>query len=291
MTDVSVPMSSSVFAIAGGEIRSWSPSLKIGGAIMAAIVMAAIFAPWIAPFDPNAQDFTAILMPPNRAHLFGTDNLGRDIFSRVIYGARIDLVIGFLTTYVPMTYGVVLGAYAGYLGGRFDGVLMRVIDVAMAFPFLVLIIVILAILGPGVQNFYIAIFIVAWTMYVRLARAEMMVERTKDYMTAAEILGFPKSRIIFRHGLPNVINSSIVFSASDFVLNIVLVSSLSFIGLGIQPPDPEWGSMISEGRDFMRQAWWIATLPGFAIVLTGTALALIGDGLASRLGERHHTMI
>jgi peptide/nickel transport system permease protein len=291
MTDVSVPMNSSAFAIVGGEIRSWSPSLKVGSAIMAVIVMAAIFALWIAPFDPNAQDFTAILMPPNRTHLFGTDNLGRDIFSRVIYGARIDLVIGFLTTYVPMTYGVVLGAYAGYLGGRFDGVLMRVIDVAMAFPFLVLIIVILAILGPGVQNIYIAIFIVAWTMYARLARAEMMVERTKDYMTAAEILGFPKSRIIFRHGLPNVINSSIVFSASDFVLNIVLVSSLSFIGLGIQPPDPEWGSMISEGRDFMRQAWWIATLPGFAIVLTGTALALIGDGLASRLGERHHTMI
>ena len=253
--------------------------------------MAAIFAPWIAPFDPNAQDFTAILMPPNRTHLFGTDNLGRDIFSRVIYGTTSICVIGFLTTYVPMTYGVVLGAYAGYLGGRFDGVLMRVIDVAMAFPFLVLIIVILAILGPGVQNIYIAIFIVAWTMYARLARAEMMVERTKDYMTAAEILGFPKSRIIFRHGLPNVINSSIVFSASDFVLNIVLVSSLSFIGLGIRPADPEWGSMISEGRDFMRQAWWIATLPGFAIVLTGTALALIGDGLASRLGERHHTMI
>jgi peptide/nickel transport system permease protein len=291
MTDISVPMSSSAFAIVGGEIRSWSPSLKVGGAIMAVIVLAAIFALWIAPFDPNAQDFTAILTPPNRTHLFGTDNLGRDIFSRVLFGARIDLVIGFLTTYVPMTYGVVLGAYAGYLGGRFDGVLMRVIDVAMAFPFLVLIIVILAILGPGVQNIYIAIFIVAWTMYARLARAEMMVERTKDYMTAAEILGFPKSRIIFRHGLPNVINSSIVFSASDFVLNIVLVSSLSFIGLGIQPPDPEWGSMISEGRDFMRQAWWIATLPGFAIVLTGTALALIGDGLASRLGERHHTMI
>jgi peptide/nickel transport system permease protein len=291
MTDVSAPARSSAFAIVGGEIRSWSPSLKVGSAIMAGIVMAAIFALWIAPFDPNEQDFTAILMPPNLTHPFGTDNLGRDIFSRVIYGARIDLVIGFLTTYVPMTYGVVLGAYAGYLGGRFDGVLMRVIDVAMAFPFLVLIIVILAILGPGIQNIYIAIFIVAWTLYARLARAEMMVERTKDYMTAAEILGFPKSRIIFRHGLPNVINSSIVFSASDFVLNIVLVSALSFIGLGIQPPDPEWGSMISEGRDFMRQAWWIATLPGFAIVLTGTALALIGDGLASRLGERHHTMI
>ena len=291
MTAVPAPARSSAFAVVGGEIRSWSPSLKIGGAIMAAIVMAAIFALWIAPFDPNEQDFTAILTPPNLKHLFGTDNLGRDIFSRVIYGARIDLVIGFLTTYVPMTYGVVFGAYAGYLGGRFDGVLMRVIDVAMAFPFLVLIIVILAILGPGIQNIYIAIFIVAWTMYARRARAKMMVERTKDYMTAAQILGFPRSRIIFRHGLPNVINSSIVFSASDFVLNILLVSALSFIGLGIQPPAPEWESMISEGRDFMRQTWWIATLPGFAIVRTGTALALIGDGLASRLGERHHTTI
>lgn len=291
MTDVTAPTRRSFLAAVGGEIRSWSPSLKIGSAIMTVIVLVAILAPWIAPFDPNEQDFMAILMPPDLTHLFGTDNLGRDIFSRVIYGARIDLVVGFLTTYVPMTYGVVLGAYAGYIGGRPDSVLMRVIDVAMAFPFLVLIIVILAILGPGIQNIYIAIFIVAWTMYARLARAEMMVERTKDYMTAAEILGFPRSRIIFRHGLPNVINSSIVFSASDFVLNIVLVSGLSFIGLGIQPPDPEWGSMISEGRDFMRQAWWIATLPGFAIVLTGTALALIGDGLARRLGERHHTMV
>lgn len=258
---------------------------------MALLGLVAIFAPFIAPYDPNYQDFEAILVPPSLKHLFGTDNLGRDIFSRVVFGTRIDLVVGFLLTYVPMIYGVLIGAYAGYIGGRFDGALMRIIDVAMAFPFLVLIIVILAILGPGIQNIYIAIFIVAWTMYARLARAEMMVERNKDYMVAAKVLGFPRSRIIFVHGLPNVINSSIVFSASDFVLNIVLVSGLSFIGLGIQPPAPEWGSMIAEGRDFMRQAWWIAVLPGFAIVLTGMALVLIGDGLARRLGERHHTMV
>ena len=283
--------SRSPIAVLGQELRSWSPSLKVGSAVMAFLVLVAIFAPLIAPFDPNYQDFEAILVAPNPAHLFGTDNLGRDIFSRVVFGARIDLVLGFLLTYVPMTYGVVIGAYAGYIGGRFDGILMRIIDVAMAFPFLVLIIVILAILGPGTQNIYIAIFIVAWTMYARLARAEMMVERTKDYMVAAKVLGFPRTRIIFVHGLPNVINSSIVFSASDFVLNIVLVSGLSFIGLGIQPPAPEWGSMIAEGRDFMRQAWWIAILPGFAIVLTGMALVLIGDGLARRLGERHHTMV
>jgi peptide/nickel transport system permease protein len=273
------------------EIGSWSPSLKAGTFIITVIVLAAIFAPWIAPYDPNEQDFNAILMPPGFPHLFGTDSLGRDIFSRVLHGARIDLVIGFFTTYVPMTYGVILGAYAGYKGGVFDAVLMRIIDVAMAFPFLVLIIVILAILGPGVQNIYISVFILAWTMYARLARAEMMVERTKDYVTAAKILGFPNRRIILRHGLPNVINSSIVFSASDFVLNILLVSGLSFLGLGIQPPNPEWGAMIAEGRDFIRQAWWMATLPGLAIMVTGVGLALIGDGLAQRLGERHHTTV
>lgn len=291
MTSAQLRSSASFLSALAREVRSWSLSLKIGAAIMLAITLAAIFAPLIAPFDPNEQDYNAILLAPNLTHLFGTDNLGRDIFSRVIHGARIDLVIGFITTYVPMTYGVVIGAYAGYMGGRIDSLLMRIIDVAMAFPFLVLIIVILAILGPGVQNIYIAIFIVAWTMYARLARAEMMVERTKDYMVAARILGFPRRRIIFRHGLPNVINSSIVFSASDFVLNIVLVSGLSFIGLGIQPPEPEWGALISEGRDFIRQAWWIATFPGLAIVVTGTALALIGDGLARRLGERHHTTV
>lgn len=261
MTGAQLRSSASFLSALAREVRSWSLSLKIGAAIMLAITLAAIFAPLIAPFDPNEQDYNAILLAPNLTHLFGTDNLGRDIFSRVIHGARIDLVIGFITTYVPMTYGVVIGAYAGYMGGRIDSLLMRIIDVAMAFPFLVLIIVILAILGPGVQNIYIAIFIVAWTMYARLARAEMMVERTKDYMVAARILGFPRRRIIFRHGLPNVINSSIVFSASDFVLNIVLVSGLSFIGLGIQPPEPEWGALISEGRDFIRQAWWIATSP------------------------------
>ncbi|QEX15020.1 peptide ABC transporter permease [Hypericibacter terrae] len=273
------------------EIGSWSLSLKIGTAMMLLIALSAIFAPWVAPYDPNFQDFGSVLLPPGFAHLFGTDSLGRDVFSRVIHGARIDLQIGVITTYVPMIYGVMLGAYSGYLGGRFDAVLMRVLDVAMAFPFLVLIIVILAILGPGVQNIYISVFLVAWTMYARLARAEMMVERGKDYITAARVLGFPTNRIILRHGLPNVINSSIVFSMSDFVLNILLVSGLSFLGLGIQPPIPEWGAMIAEGRDFILQAWWICTLPGLAIVFTGTTLSLIGDGLARRLGERHHTFV
>ncbi len=278
-------------AMIAAEIRSWSPSLKVGTAIMGVILFGAIFAPWVAPYDPYFQDFAVALQPPGAAHFFGTDSLGRDIFSRVIFGARIDLQIGLITTYVPMSYGMLLGAYSGYIGGWVDAVVMRILDTAMAFPFLVLIIVILAILGPGVQNIYISVFLVAWTMYARLARAEMMVERTKDYITAARVLGFPTNRIILRHGLPNVINSSIVFSMSDFVLNILLVSGLSFLGLGIQPPTPEWGAMISEGKDFILQAWWISTMPGFVVVLTGTGLSLIGDGLAQRLGERHHTFV
>ena len=273
------------------EVARWPATLKIGTAIVAAIVFAGLFAPSIAPYDPFYQDFTSVLQPPSLAHPFGTDMLGRDVFSRVLFGIRIDMEIGFFTTYVPMTYGVVLGALAGYYGGWFDTVVMRVLDVAMAFPFLVLIIVILSILGPGVHNIYIAVFLVAWTMYARLARAEMLVERSRDYILAARVLGYGSGRIIFSHALPNIISSSIVFSMADFVLNILLISGLSFLGLGIQPPAPEWGAMIAEGRDFILQAWWISTLPGVVVVITGTGLSLIGDGLAHRLGERQHSLL
>lgn len=273
------------------EIRSWNSSLKIGSALLLLIILSAIFAPWITRYDPDLQDFDAVLQPPGRTHLFGTDSLGRDIFSRVLFSARLDLQIGFIATYVPAVCGVLIGAYAGYKGGKIDVAVMGVLNTAMAFPFFVLIIVILAILGPGIRNIYISVFLVGWTMYARLARAEMMVERSKNYISAARILGFPTSRIVLRHGLPNAVHSSIVFSASDFVLNILLVSGLSFLGLGVQPPIPEWGSMIAEGRDFIFQAWWICTMPGLAVVLTGTALSLIGDGLAHRLGERHDGLL
>lgn len=273
------------------EVAHWPKTLKVGTGLLAAIVLAGLFAPVLTPYDPYSQDLAAALQPPGMAHPFGTDNFGRDLLTRVLYGIRVDLPIGFFTTYVPLTYGIVLGALAGYFGGLFDGVLMRVLDVTVAFPFLVLIIVIIAILGPGIQNIYIAIFLTAWTMYARLARAEMLVERNKDYVLAARNLGYGSGRIVFRHALPNVINSSIVFSMSDFVLNIMLVSGLSFLGLGVSPPTPEWGAMIAEGRDFMFDAWWISTLPGLALVITGTALCLVGDGLAQRLGERRHALL
>ena len=181
----------------------------------------------------------------------GTDNLGRDIFSRVVYAARVDLQIGLILTYVPFVYGVIFGAVAGYFGGRSDSVIMRLVDVVIAFPFLVLVIAILAVVGPGVKGIYIAVLAVAWAMYARLTRAEMLVLREQQFMLAGEALGFSRRRIIFRHAIPNLLRPNIVFSMADFVLNILLVASLSFLGLGVRPPTPEWGAMVAEGQNFL----------------------------------------
>ncbi|MDH3659525.1 MAG: ABC transporter permease, partial [Alphaproteobacteria bacterium] len=199
-----------------GTVCGWPRNLKIGCAILSIITLAAIFAPWLTPYDPYLQDYGRILQPPSLLHPFGTDQLGRDVFARVLFGAAIDLEIGFITTYVPMIYGVAIGALAGYRGGWLDVLTMRVIDLAIAFPFLVLIILILSILGPGLQNVYIALLIVGWTMYARLARAEMLVERNKPYILAAKVLGYSEARIVIRHALPNILASSLVFSMVDF---------------------------------------------------------------------------
>ena len=269
------------------EYKNFNTNLKIGIIIFFIILLIGLFAPFLTPYDPFYQDYNALLLPPSFDHWFGTDNYGRDIFTRVIYATRLDLQIGFYTTYVPLIYGVMIGAYSGYFGGSIDTIMMRLTDTAMAFPFLILIIFILSILGPGIQNIYIAVFLVAWTMYARLIRAEMLVEKNKDYIIAAQVLGFGTNRIIFKHAMPNIITSCIIFSMFDFVLNILLVSGLSFLGLGVQPPIPEWGAMVAEGRDFILNAWWISTLPGFFILLTGFALCLIGDGLSERFGKRN----
>jgi len=273
------------------EMGQWSATLWIGTLLFLAVLLAGLLAPWLTPYDPYFQDYESTLLPPTWAHPFGTDMNGRDVLTRVLYGARIDLQIAFIITVVPMVYGVFLGALSGYVGGVFDTVLMRILDVAIAFPFLVLIILIIAILGPGVHSIYLAVFLVGWTLYARLARAEMLVERNKDYILAARVLGFGRWRIVFGHALPNIINSSIVFSMSDFVLNILLLSGLSFLGLGVAAPEPEWGAMIAESKDYMREYWWVTTLPALAIVLTGTALSLIGDGLAQRFGQNRRSLL
>jgi len=280
-------VSDAMFGVVHG-VRTWPFSLKSGAAIVAVVALLGVLAPVLTPYDPIVGNYSEALDPPSLAHPFGTDNFGRDLLARVLYGAAIDLQIGFVATYVPLVIGVALGAMAGYLGGWFDSLLMRLVDLLIAFPFLVLIIVILAILGPGIQNMYIAIFAVGWTLYARLARAEMLVIREQEYILAARALGYGRLRIIFRHALPNLIGSSLVFSMSDFVLNILLASSLSFFGMGVQPPAPEWGAIVSDGRDWLLQAWWIATLPGLAIIVTGLGLSLIGDGLSKILGQRNN---
>ncbi|MGH2723681.1 MAG: ABC transporter permease [Actinomycetota bacterium] len=260
-------------------------TLYAGVVIVGILTVVAVLAPLIATHSPTDQNLTQTFRPPSREHLMGTDNLGRDVFSRVVFATRIDLQIGLLLTYVPFVFGVILGAVAGYFGRWVDTIIMRLVDVVIAFPFLVLIIAFLAVFGPGVESIYVAVFIVGWSMYARLSRAEMLVLKEQEFMLAAQALGYSRTRIIFRHAIPNLLGPNLVFSMADFVLNILLVASLSFLGLGVQPPTPEWGAIVADGRHFLVQGWWIATLPGLVIVFAGVGFSLIGDGLSERLGK------
>jgi peptide/nickel transport system permease protein len=258
-------------------------NLLIGGAMLGVLILIAIFAPLIAPYEPQAQDYENTQQPPSLDHPFGTDNFGRDVFSRVVYGARIDLRVGFISVLAPFVIGVILGSLAGYFGGRVDTVVMRMVDVVQAFPFIVLVVAIVAVLGPGLTNMYFAVALTAWIVYARLVRGEILVEKRKEYVVAAKSIGGSEWRVLGGHVLPNVITSSVVYSMADVALYILLAASLSFLGLGAQPPTPEWGAMITEGQDFMVTAWWISALPGVAIVVTGVALSLVGDGLSDAL--------
>jgi peptide/nickel transport system permease protein len=263
-------------------------NLVLGGTLIAFVVLIAIFAPAIAPMSDQETDYTARLVPPSHEHLFGTDNLGRDIFSRVLYGSRIDLQVGLVSVFLPFLVGVTLGCLAGYYGGRTDNVLMRISDIIQAFPFLILIIAIVAVLGIGLPSVYIAVALVAWVSYARLIRGEILVAKNQEYVEAARSLGASDVRVVGRHLLPNVITSALVYATTDIVLYIVLVTSLSYLGLAARPPSPEWGAMITEGRTFMATAWWISLFPGLAVVVTGIAFSVFGDGLADalRVGRR-----
>jgi peptide/nickel transport system permease protein len=267
-------------------IRWRERNLIIGAVLIALLILLAVFAPVIAPVGPQDTDYTARLHPPSREHLFGTDNLGRDIFSRVLYGAQIDLQVGIFSVVPPFLIGVTLGCLAGYFGGRIDTIVMRVADVIQAFPFLILIIAIVAVLGVGLTSVYIAVALVAWVSYARLIRGEILVARNQEYVEAARSLGGSDGRVIGRHLLPNVITSALVFAMTDVMLYIVLVTSLSYLGLAARPPSPEWGAMITEGRTFMATAWWVSLFPGLAIVVTGIAFSIFGDGLADALRVR-----
>jgi peptide/nickel transport system permease protein len=266
--------------------RRWGAlSLWTGVAIISVLGLAAILAPVLLPAGPDHQDLLNTLQPPSWSHPFGTDNLGRDIFTRTIYAARIDLTVGLITTYLPLVLGVLLGLVAGYRGGWLETVVMRAVDVVVAFPFIVLVIAVIAIVGPGLLGVYIGITVVGWALYARLTRAEVLVLKEQQFVLAGKSLGYSGSRVMFRHVLPNVIRPNLVFSTLDIVLNILVLASLSFLGLGVQPPTAEWGLMVAEGQTFLLTAWWISTMPGLVIVLSGVGFSLIGDGLADRLGQ------
>jgi peptide/nickel transport system permease protein len=261
-------------------------ALYLGGGLIAFWLLLALGAGVIAPYDPDAHDLAAFLQPPSLAHPLGTDNFGRDVFSRIIHGARVDLEIGIMGVIWPFMLGTLLGSLAGYFGGVVDMLIMRLVDITLAFPFLVLMIAIIAVLGPGLTSFYIAMALVGWVSYARLVRAQILVLKGSEFILAARNLGYGPLRIIFRHMLPNALVPSIVFSMSDVVLVILAGSSISYLGLGVQPPTAEWGVMIAEGQNFMTTAWWISALPGFAIVFLALGFSLLADGLGEKLGIR-----
>ncbi|MEO3428311.1 ABC transporter permease [Pelagibius sp. CAU 1746] len=241
----------------------------------------------ISPYDPNAHDYAAVLQGPSPAHWLGTDNFGRDILSRILHGTVVDLQIGVLGVLLPFLLGTAIGLFAGYFGGLADIALMRLLDIMLAFPWLVLLMAIIAVLEPGIHSFYIAITCVGWVSYARLIRSRVLVLKSSEFVLAARNLGYGHLRIMCRHILPNALASSIVFAMSDVVLVLLAGASISYLGMGVQPPTAEWGVMIAEGQTFITTAWWIAAFPGLAIVIMALGFSLLADGLAEKLGVEH----
>jgi ABC-type dipeptide/oligopeptide/nickel transport system permease subunit len=269
--------------------RSTGGSWLVGGAItvLIAFVVAGVFAPWIVPHDPNAQDLTARLLPPlSPDHLLGTDLLGRDVLSRLIHGARISLLIGFAAVVLSGTIGVLVGIISGYVGGVVDTITMRVVDAWLAFPFLLLAIALVAVLGQGLRNLVLALVITGWVVYARLVRGETLSLREREYVLAARGLGDSHVSIMLRHVLPNVLAPVLVVATLELGVVIVTEASLSFLGLGVQASLPTWGAMLADGRAYLERAWWLATLPGLAIFAVVLAVNIVGDALRDAFDPR-----
>jgi peptide/nickel transport system permease protein len=270
----------------GSSPRRLPALLVVGALVIAVAVLLALLAPMIAPFDPVLHDTSNTLKPPSLAHPFGTDNFGRDVFSRVIWGTRIDLQLGLIGVIFPFLIGTAIGLTSGYVGGALDSLFMRIVDIVLAFPFLVLLLAIMAILGPGIGSFYIAMALVGWVSYARLLRSQTLILKNSDFVTAARSLGFSHGRVMFLHILPNALVPSIVFAMSDVVLVILSGAAVSYLGLGVQPPTAEWGIMVAEGQNFITTAWWITTFPGLAIVALAFGFSMLADGMGEFLGVR-----
>jgi ABC-type dipeptide/oligopeptide/nickel transport system permease subunit len=257
-----------------------------GGLVILLLVVVGIAGPWIAPYDPLDQDLSKSLQSPSWAHWFGTDSFGRDILSRVLYGARISLLVGIVSQGIAFSLGVAMGLVSGYYGGKIDALIMRLADVTLAFPTLLLLIAITAAFQPGLTVVFVAIGVVGWAGLARLVRSQTLVVRELDYVQAARALGMNDLRLLTRHVLPNTLAPAIIAVTLGMAGAILLEAALSFIGLGAQPPTPSWGSMISDGRDFLRTAPWISVFPGLAIGLVVLGFNLFGDGLRDAMDPR-----
>jgi peptide/nickel transport system permease protein len=263
------------------------PLTFVGVVIISILVSVAIIAPFIAPYDPLKINIPERLQPPSRAHLLGTDNLGRDIFSRIIYGTRISLTLGTMIAGIGAFTGIILGLIAGYFGGsKIDEIIMRICDMFLAFPVLILAMALAASLGPSLQNALLAMAAIWWPWYARITRGQVLSTREYEYVMAAKSLGASNIRIIFLHVFPNVVSPIIIQMTMDIGNAILIASSLGFLGFGAQPPTPEWGLMASEGRSFLRNHWWYPTFPGLAIMITVMGFNLLGDGLRDFLDPR-----
>jgi peptide/nickel transport system permease protein len=268
-----------------GFRRRWyrTPSFVAGVSLLGLIVLAAAIAPLITSHDPTQQDLLHTLSGPSSSHWLGTDDLGRDVWSRLVYGARTDLRVAFLAVLFPFVIGTFVGLVAGYFGGWLDTVTNWLVNIVVAFPFYVLVIALVFALGPGTRSIYIAITIVGWVSYARIVRGEVIVAKRREYVLAARAGGLSTRRILFRHLLPNTITQAIVFAMSDIVLDILAIVTLGYLGLGVQPPTPDWGRMIADGQTYLTTHWELSTIPGIAIVVAALGLSLLADGLADLL--------
>jgi peptide/nickel transport system permease protein len=280
--------------------RSWwyrllrEPAAIAGGVIVVVVGFCAIFAPWLAPHDPNLQDLSRVTQPPmwltggSGAFPLGTDNLGRCILSRILYGARVSSIVGLSVVAIGGTIGVSAGMVAGYFGGWVDDVIARITDLQLAFPFLLLAVAIVAVIGPSLLTVIVVLGVTSWVQYVRVVRAETLSARARDYVAAAQATGASRPRILLRHILPNIASAVIVLATFEVARTVILESALSFLGLGAPPSVPSWGAMLSDGRQYMDTAWWLETFPGLAISLAVLGVNLFGDGLRDVIDPHAH---
>jgi len=268
-----------------------NPKALIGSAIIVAVILMAIFAPFISPGDPYKYDISVRLKPPSfidtkSPYLLGTDALGRDILSRIIYGSRVSLIVSLASVLGAGLVGTILGVISGFFGGKVDSLIMRIVDVQMAIPFLVLAIVVMAVLQPGLQNIIIVLVITGWVRYARVARAQSLVVKENEFITAAVALGATKKRIIFSDVVPNIIMPLLIIATLEVGQMILAEAALSFLGLGVQPPTATWGGMVADGRDYITYAWWVATIPGIAILIAVMGINFFGDWVRDTFDPR-----